>query len=276
MAIIDPERIADLIVECAGLHIVPRFQALRDDEISTKTSPTDLVTQADIDAEAFLEKVLPDLYPGSLMIGEEGISRGDHSLDALGQAERGVFVVDPVDGTSNFVNNKAEFGVMVAYVVAGVVENAWIYDVPAQKMHMAERGAGAFVDGVRHRVSSQRDVSKMIGHINAKFFPKELQPILEERMELFGDYKSLGAAAHEYTRVAAGQSDVILYSRLKPWDHLPGSLLVREAGGVVKKWDGHPYEVQDHYAGLIVTNSEESWQAIYDAVFEGIDLSRYF
>jgi fructose-1,6-bisphosphatase/inositol monophosphatase family enzyme len=66
-----------------------------------------------------------------------------------------------------------------------------------------------------------------------------------------------------------------VYSRLKPWDHLPGSLIVREAGGVVKKWDGADYGVRDHYAGLIVTNSQDGFDAVYEAMFGGIDIKPY-
>ncbi len=276
MSVIDNDKISDLIKDCARQIILPRFQALADHEIDTKTGPRDLVTQADIQAEAFLEKHLPDLYPGSIVIGEEGISRGDHSLDVLAKPSREpVWVIDPVDGTFNFVHGKEEFGVMLAYIVDGQVQHAWIYDPLKDRMHVAEKGAGAYCNDQRHRVSQQTNPSEMIGHVSRRFFPDDLQDTIEERMQGLKSWRTIGAAAHEYTRIAAGQSDVSVYSRLKPWDHLPGSLIVTEAGGYIAKWNGQPYELSDQYAGLIVTNSKESWDNVFELIFSGFDISKY-
>lgn len=276
MPVIDTDKVSLLIKECAAHIITPRFQQLQDHEIDTKTGPRDLVTQADIQAEAFLERHLPDLAPGSLVIGEEGVSRGDHQLDTLLVSDdHPVWIVDPVDGTYNFVHGKPEFGVMVACVIGGRVQHAWIYDVVGDKMYASEYGAGAYCDTTRLRVSQQRNPAEMIAHVSRRFFPEGLQDQMEERVDAFKSWRTIGAAAHEYTRVAAGVSDAAVYSRLKPWDHLPGSLIVSEAGGYIAKWDGQPYCLKDSYAGLIVTNSKESWDMIYDVLFSGFDMSIY-
>jgi fructose-1,6-bisphosphatase/inositol monophosphatase family enzyme len=275
LPVLDPDKVSELIVDCAQQFILPRYQRLADHEVSSKTSPRDLVTQADIESEAFLERYLPDLMAGSLVVGEEGVSRGDHALEMLHQMERPVWVVDPVDGTYNFVHGKPEFGVMVTCVIGGEVAYAWIYDPLKEVMHVAEKGSGAYANTQKLRVSDRVTPDKMRGHINTKFFPEELRPAIEEKMEIFADYKSLGSAAHEYTRLARGESDVLLYSRLKPWDHLPGSLIVTEAGGYIAKWDRAPYTPRDDYAGLIVTNSPDSWDAVYDVVLGGFDLKAY-
>jgi fructose-1,6-bisphosphatase/inositol monophosphatase family enzyme len=275
MAIIDLDRISGILRECAQTYIVPRYQLLRDDEISQKTSPRDLVTHADIEAEAFLEKVLPDVYSGTLVLGEEGVSRGDHLMEMLSQDDKPVWVVDPVDGTFNFVQGNPDFGLMLAYVAGGEIRQSWIYDILKDDMYVAEKGSGAYVGSQRLRVSDVRNVPDMRGHISIKFFPKDLQPVIEERVDAFKSSRTIGAAAHEYIRLARGDADVLIYSRLKPWDHLPGALLVREAGGVVRKWDGSEYGVRDLYAGLIVTNSDESWSAVCEAVFDGVDMERH-
>ena len=276
MAVIDQDKISEILRVCAAEHIMPRYQALRDDEVSSKTSPLDLVTQADIDAEAYLERVLPDMYPGTLVMGEEGVSRGDVPLDMLTQVDEPVWVVDPVDGTYNFVHGRPEFGVMLAYVVAGEVQHGWIYHPLQEEMYVAERGAGGFVGTQRLAVSDVRDSGEMTALMNTKFFPDAVRPVIEERSSQFKSCIRLGAASHQYTRVASGQSDVVVYSRLKPWDHLPGALLVREAGGVVRKWDGQDYGVSDLYAGLLIANSEENWQSVYSLLFDGIDVEQYF
>lgn len=276
MAIIDTDKISDLIKDCAAQIITPRFQALQDHEIDTKTGPRDLVTQADIQAEAFLEKYLPSYLPGSIVIGEEGISRGDHKLDSLLRShETPIWILDPVDGTYNFVHGKAEFGVMVACIINGEVQHAWIYDVVGDKMYASERGAGAYCDAQRLRTGQARPAHEMIAHVSYRFFPEEMQPAIQERMQSFKSWQTIGAAAHEYTRVAKGESDVAIYSRLNPWDHLPGSLIVAEAGGYIAKWNGQPYSLKDHYAGLIVTNSKESWSEVHETLFSGFDMKRY-
>ena len=111
MPVVDMDKVADLIKTCAEEIILPRYQQLKDHEIDTKTGPRDLVTQADILAEAFLEQELPNLYTGSTVVGEEGISRGDHDLKTLQcSADQPVWVIDPVDGTYNFVHGNDHFG----------------------------------------------------------------------------------------------------------------------------------------------------------------------
>ncbi len=275
MSVIDPEKIAEILKETAALHIMPRFQKLEDHEISAKTSPRDLVTEADIQTEAHLERILPDLLPGSRVIGEESVSRGETTLDILQRDDEKVWIIDPVDGTFNFAHGKSEFGLMLACVINGQTEHAWVYHVVDEKMHVAERGSGAYMNGTRLRVEPQNDISKFVAHVNYKFFPEEIRPQIKTVMKNFAQSYSIGSAAHEYTRIATGQSDLIVYSRLKPWDHLPGALIVEEAGGYIAKWDRNPYTPKDDYAGLIVTTSRENWEQAYELFFEGVDLSKY-
>ncbi len=275
MAVINPEKIADILAECASLYVLPRYKQLKDHEISTKTGPRDLVTQADIDVEAHLERALPDLLPGSIVIGEEGISRGDSHIDVLQDTSQKIWIVDPVDGTHNFVRGKREFGIMLACIIDGVTQYGWIYDVLGETHYISEKGSGAYMGDRRLNIAPRSNIADMTAHINYRYFPKELQPKIKEAMGAFNDSTSLGCAAHEYTRIARGQSDLALYSRLKPWDHLPGSLIVEEAGGYVAKWDNKPYTPQDDYAGLIVTSSEDNWKQSLNLIFKDIDIEQY-
>lgn len=269
--IINPQTVASLLEECSERFIMPRFQALGEDDVQTKTGPRDLVTKADIEAEAHLEKILPDLYPGSFVVGEEGVSRGDVSLDRLAEQGADIWVVDPVDGTFNFAHGNENFGIMIAFISGGVVRNSWIYHPVQKAMYIAERGAGAYKDNERLKVSSARKMSNMDGHVSRRYFPDHMKDLIHERMTVLKSWKTIGAAAHEYARIAEGLSDVAIYSRLKPWDHLPGSLLVEEAGGYIAKWNGQPYTIDDQYAGLIVTNSAENWRELHDYMFKGFD-----
>lgn len=269
MPVINPDDISKIIIECAERYILPRYKMLEQSQISTKTGPRDLVTQADIDVEERLKKVLPGIMPGSVVIGEEGVSSGQASLDALKDTSRPVWVVDPVDGTHNFVHHKREFGVMLACVIGGVTQYSWIYDVLGPDMLVAERGSGAFISGERLKVSSGRSIDYFDGHLNPGYFPREYREHIREARGRFKSCDSLNCAAHEYLRVASGQAQFSLYSRLKPWDHLPGALMVQEAGGFVAQWDGSPYTPQDHHTGLLVAASQENWDAVYDVFLKG-------
>ena len=270
MSIIEPDKVANILRECSELYILPRYNALKDGEVCTKTGPNDLVTQADIDVEEHLKRVLPDLLPGSIVVGEEGVSNGEVSLLELRDASRPVWIVDPIDGTYNFVHGKREFGVMLGLIIDGITQYSWIYDVLGDAMSIAEQGAGAFCEGDRLQVAEAVDISSMHGHVNPKYFPPVYRPHIAEKRDLFGGCTSIGCAAHEYLRIAKGQAQFSVYSRLKPWDHIAGSLIVREAGGVVSRWDGQGYKPQDFDKGIIAASNEFSWKEVHSIFLDGM------
>ncbi len=265
MTVINPENIANILAECAERYILPRYKALEDHQISTKSGPRDLVTQADIDVEAHLERVLPDLLPGSVVIGEEGISRGDKLVDILDDDTQKIWIVDPVDGTSNFVHHKREFGIMLGCVINGVTEYSWIYDVLGGTCAVTERGSGAYFGEERLSVTLENDPKDLLGHINTRFFPKEYREELRGAGKAFKSCESLHCAAHEYLRIAQGKAHFSVYSRLKPWDHIPGALMVEEAGGLIKQWNGETYSPHVRDAGIIVANNEDCWANVRDS-----------
>ena len=266
----DSEKVSSIIVECAEKYILPRYKALEQHQISSKTSPRDLVTQADLDVEHHLERVLPDLLSGSIVIGEEAASRAPAILDRLKDKSLTIWVVDPVDGTHNFVHHKREFGVMLSLIRYGETKQAWIYDVLGKEMTVAELGGGAFSGSRRLKVNPKSPASEISGHINPLFFPRQYRDHIQSAIKKFKKTYSMACAAHEYLRVARGDAQFSIYSRLKPWDHLAGALIVEEAGGHVAKWDRSPYMAQDHNAGLIVAASQENWNEVYGNLLEGV------
>ena len=264
MSVIHPETVADILRECSDQYIMPRYNKLLDSEVLTKTGPSDLVTQADIDVEEHLSRVLPELLPGSVVVGEEGVSSGTVSLDLLSDTTRPVWIVDPVDGTFNFVHGRREFGVMLGLIIDGVTEYGWIYDVLGEEMSIGARGNGAFCEGVRLQVAAENDLGRMSGHINPKYFPPEYRDHINAKRTHFAYCKSIGCAAHEYLRIAKGEAHFSVYSRLKPWDHIPGALIVNEAGGNVVKWDGALYAPHEFHTGIIATAKADGWREILD------------
>ncbi len=254
---IDIDKVSAVIVEAAETLILPRFKMLQASEIATKSGPNDLVTIADREAEAFLDGVLPKMYPGTVLIGEESISEGTKSLDALHQKDQLVWVTDPVDGTSNFVHGKDEFAVMLAAVLNGEILHGWIYDVIGKKMMTTSRGGGAWFGGERMKTAASKPLHELSGHVGWKYYPEALRPFLKEQTKKVGNAFSLNCAGHEYLMIADGKADFGIYSRAKPWDHLAGTLAVQEAGGYVSLWNGQPYYPSFTGHGLMAASSPE-------------------
>ena len=105
------------------------------------------------------------------------------------------------------------------------------------------------------------------GTLYVRYMPEELGAPLTARVAHHQQVPGVVCAAHEYTQVAAGQKDYVHYYRLLPWDHAPGALLVREAGGVARHPDGRDYDVFDQRESTILSPDEPTWQRARDALF---------
>jgi len=264
MSFVDHDAVAEILQGCTDRYVLPRYRQLQDSEISTKTGPNDLVTQADIDVEAHLQRVLPQMIKGSIFVGEEGVSNGSISLDVLHTKDAAIWIADPVDGTYNFVNGKREFAVMLGLIINGVIEYGWIYDCLSGELTQAERGQGAYCNGERLRVARQIEISDMSGHINARYFPDKYREHINAMQAKFQECRSLACAGHEHLRLAKGEVQFSVYSRHKPWDHVPGSLIVQEAGGYVGHWDGAEYDFNRSKGGIIAASSKELAKQVYN------------
>ena len=153
---IDPNKIAQLLRDCAKECILPRYNKLKSGDILKKTSAADIVTIADKEAENKLIKDITKLYPGSIVIGEESIYEGKASLDELKKTDKIVWVVDPIDGTNNFVAGKRNFGIMLACVINGKTQFGWIYDILGDEIAIAEKGKGAYFHGQKLQVGNNK------------------------------------------------------------------------------------------------------------------------
>jgi len=155
---VDIDRVSRLIVEAAAEEIMPRYTKLAAGDVREK-GPGDLVTVADEAMEHRLTALLQDLLPGSAVVGEEAAARDGAVLRRLATDEP-VWIIDPVDGTSNFAQAKGDFGVMVALVVGGRGVAGWIYDPVGGRMATAELGAGAWLNGKRLSVAAAPEIRR--------------------------------------------------------------------------------------------------------------------
>lgn len=264
------ESVADLMREVAAREILPRFRALSEGEIEEK-SKGDFVTIADREAELWLTPRLEALVPGSRVLGEEATAKTPELLSIVESADP-YWTVDPVDGTGNFVAGRETFGVMVAYVEGGDVRQAWIYLPVSGDMAMAELGSGAYWHSTgevsrMYAGHSPDDVEKINGAFNVRFMSETWR----DSVELFADTvprkSSYLCSAWDYTELARGQQDLVTYHRMMPWDHAPGSLILREAGGVLRSLDADVnYRPATLGAPHLAARDEASWQTYAQAI----------
>ncbi|WP_240655038.1 inositol monophosphatase family protein [Rhodovarius crocodyli] len=262
--------VAALLKEAASREIMPRFRQLLPADIRAKSGPLDLVTDADEGAEKIIAAGLARIFPGCLVVGEEGCAADPALLARLADAPL-AFVVDPVDGTANFAAGLPLFGVMVAAIRHGETIASWIYDPITRDIAMALRGEGAFTetpDGLRRdmRVGTAQPLSRTVGMVAWHYMSGELQARLLPRLSVLGGAQNLRCSAHEWWHAAAGNLQLLVYNRLMPWDHAPGWLLHREAGGYSARFDGSAYTPLETYGGIIATPDRASWQAAKEAL----------
>lgn len=276
MAVINPEKLAESVADAAAEIITPRFRALEDYEISSKGGPSDLVTAADLEMEERLKRILPEFLPGSIVIGEEGISTGEDSLETLKDDTQKIFLVDPIDGTRNFVNGDENFAVMIACIIGGKTALSWIYDVLQNTFYIAEKSSGAYKNEKKLSIGTPKPIAESIAHINYRYFPKGVRVEMEAFIAEFKENRSLGSSAHEYMRLADGTADISFYSESRIWDNIPGTLLVEEAGGYVKKANSTPLYVFDDMANVIAAGNEELWREMHQKLTQNPVFKPYF
>lgn len=259
-----------ILARAAVQEILPRFRALRADQVRQKTSAFDIVTEADEAAEAVIAAGLREAFPGAIVVGEEGTERDPALLQAIGSAEL-AFVVDPVDGTKNFASGLPLFGVMAAAIRRGEIVAGVIHDPICRDFAYAVRDGGAWLereDGARTslRVAPPVPAEKMEGVVGTTFLPQPLRDTVNGNLSKLGSSTWLRCAAHEYRLAASGHCHLLLYNKLMPWDHAAGWLLHREAGGYSAHFDGTPYRPTDLAGGLICAPDEASWRAARTAL----------
>ncbi|GAA4883939.1 inositol monophosphatase family protein [Serinicoccus chungangensis] len=250
------DRILRLLQEVADEVITPRFRSLDEDEISSKSHPGDLVTVADREAEVIITRELAAAYPQAVILGEEAFADDASSMAAFRRAEH-AFTVDPVDGTRNFVHGSPDHAVMVAETRGGRAVRAWIWQPQHQLAYVAEVGAGATRNGDalamlapgsdpagwRVRTSARRRVGEQVGAMP----PLELS------------WVSCGI---DYPKLAEGECEALLYQGTRPWDHVPGSLLVGELGGAVGTDEGEPYGPRSEPRRILATAGPEVYEGL--------------
>lgn len=227
----------------AAAEIVPRFRQLAAHEIVEKNGPHDLVTTADRLAEEHLTASLSRLLPGSVVVGEEAVHADPEVYGALG-GDAPVWIVDPVDGTRQFVRGEAGFCTLVALAHHGETLASWTYAAALDEMAVAVRGRGATLNGVSLKAGSPvaGDVLRVAMSHPDYTTDAQKRALLGLRTEGI-DARPCGSAGLEYLAVARGALEAVAFNWEFAWDHAAGLLLVTEAGGAQATLSGAPFRI---------------------------------
>ena len=217
----------------AGRTLKRDFGEVEHLQVSLK-GPANFVTAADRRAEEILHDELTRARPGYGFFGEEGGRRP-------GADKTHTWIVDPLDGTSNFLHGIPQFAISIALEREGTIVTGLIYNPANDELFTAERGKGAFLNDQRLRVAARRRLVDAVvacglphhGRGDLSLFRKELAAIQDQVAGL----RRFGAATLDLAWVAAGRFDAFWERDLSPWDMAAGLLLVREAGGFVTDLD---------------------------------------
>ena len=211
-------------------------------EVKAKNK-NDFVTQVDKAAEQAIIGVIRTAYPEHRILAEE-------SGDTPGARPEYLWVIDPLDGTTNYIHGFPQYCVSIALEHKGVLAQAVVYDPGKNELFTASRGRGAFLDDRRIRVSKCLQLKDAL--VGTGFPFKELSRLdlylrqLRTLMTSCAGVRRAGAAALDLAYVAAGMLDGFWECKLNPWDVAAGKLLVEEAGGTVSNHQGVPYALADH------------------------------
>ena len=261
---IDSETVANLIRETARTLIMPRFRALGSGDIREK-KPGDLVTIADIEAERALTRRLEELAAGAQVIGEESVAEDPTRLGVL-SLDAPVWIIDPVDGTTNFARGEPGFAVIVALTQHGAVEAGWIYDPVNDFMVHATRGEGAWCDGHRLAVAAEVPPEQITGSAYGRARSGVRAAKALSASGRIGAVHNRGCSGLEYIALVEGRSHFSLHSRSLPWDHAAGMLIVREAGGEAAFLDGTPYDARIPDRPVLAAAGEAAWRIVSEVV----------
>ena len=250
---INNEKIKSILFDVSKEFILPKFNNLKSEEVKFKNN-TELVTTVDIEVEEKLNNLLCSLIPNSLFVGEEKFSLNSKIFDCYKQNQY-CWTVDPIDGTTNFVNGNEKFAIMVALTFSDQIIQSWIYKPINEEMCLAILGEGTFVNDEKIIISNDRSIPESSGSISSKYWNATFDLKMKEIRQKFKHVKSYGCIGFEYLEIAKNKRDFAILSKLSPWDHIPGILIIREARGFDIHFDNTPYIHNIIKKNLVVSGS---------------------
>jgi myo-inositol-1(or 4)-monophosphatase len=220
--------------------------------ILTKSNPNDLVTNKDKEIEKFFKKKIKEYFPTHFLLGEEGFGDKIEKVDGI------VWVLDPIDGTMNFVHQKRNFAISLGVYENGVGMLGIIYDVLHNELYTAKKGQGAFFNNQPIPKLKPIKIEEAIIALNSIWLTpnKRLNhQKLSDLVQKVRGSRSYGSAALELAYVATQRLDAYITPRLSPWDYAAGKILIEEVGGVCSTLSGNPLTILENSSVLVCNES---------------------
>lgn len=199
-------------------------------KVQTKSGPKDLVTQIDKEVEFFFATKIKRFYPNHLLLSEEGF--GDQTFNT----EDTIWIIDPIDGTMNFVHQKEHFAISLAIYHKGIGEIGCIFDVMENNLYSALKNNGAYKNNVKLASIDQNVVleESMISFSHRWLTENRFidEKVMQELVRKVRGVRSHGSAALNFGRVAEGAIDAYITVHLEPWDIAAGKIIIEEVGGI--------------------------------------------
>ncbi|XP_072547338.1 inositol monophosphatase 1-like isoform X1 [Salminus brasiliensis] len=217
----------------------------RDISIMQKSSPVDLVTETDQKVEELIISSIKKKYPTHSFIGEESVAAGAPSI----LTDDPTWIIDPIDGTTNFVHRFPFVSVSIGFTVNKQIEFGVVYSCMEDKMYTARKGKGAFCNGVPIKVSGQQDITKslILTEMGFKKDPEHFRIMMANMESILSipvhGIRAPGSAAVNMCLVASGAADAYYHMGIHCWDMAGGAAIVTEAGGVIMDITGGAFDL---------------------------------
>ncbi|MFS0654259.1 inositol monophosphatase family protein [Bacillus sp. 179-C3.3 HS] len=238
---VEIDRLAKQWVKEAGSRIKASMQ--EGLSIETKSNPNDLVTNIDKETERFFIEKIQSTFSDHRILGEEG--QGEEEVTTL---EGIVWIIDPIDGTMNFVHQKRNFAISIGIFEDGIGKIGLIYDVIHDELYHAVKGKGAYMNDLSLPPLKEVTIEKAIVGINPTWAIEsphfDARPFARLVRDVRGT-RTIGSAALELAYIASGRSDAYVTLRLAPWDYAAGCVLLEEVGAVYSNIHGEPLSFLD-------------------------------
>lgn len=231
--------------------------------IHTKTSSRDLVTTVDQETERFFAMRIREKFPNHHLISEEGYG------DDLATTEGIVWIIDPIDGTTNFIHQKRNFAISVAIYKDGIGEIGFVYDVMSDCLYQAKRNNGAFKNDIKlERLRDNFTIKESVLAMNNRWLiPNKLVDVkvMEKLIQDVRGTRTYGSASLEFCYVAEGIVDAYLTHSLQPWDVAAGKIIVAEVGGITTNIDGESIAILEKNS-ILTSNKSIHGEIINDFI----------
>ena len=253
MSDVKNEEINSIFFDLSKKYILPKFKNLKHNDVKYKNNK-DIVTSVDIEVEEKLNKILSKMIPNSLFIGEELYNKKPEILNFYSQNQY-CWTVDPIDGTNNFVKGKDNFAIMLALTFKEKILQSWIFKPLNSEFSYAINDGGAYINGKKFIIKKNTSLFNCIGSISSKYWEDDFKECIIKLKKKFQNINSYGCIGLEYIDIIKSLRDFTILSKLSPWDHLPGILMINESGGSVSHFDNEKYNYIEGKNNLIVANS---------------------